>query len=104
MTEAGQVISMEGNQYTYFKIDYCSNKIFVGFFEKNQRFQKTGYFLNKLEKERKELLKYIRLNGSTENKKFRELVEKIYPTIEFEFTAIDTPQQNGKMEKGIVLI
>ena len=60
--------------------------------------------MNKLDKEGKELLKYIRLDSNTENKKFRESVEKIYSIIEFEFTVTDTSQQNSKMERMIVLI
>ena len=39
-----------------------------------------------------------------ENKKFRELIKKIYPIIEFEFTVTNTPQQNSKIEKLIALI
>ena len=60
--------------------------------------------LNKLEKERKGLPKYIRLDESTENRKFKQLIEQTHPIIQFEFTVTYTPQQNDKIEKIIILI
>ena len=96
---------MGDNKYIHFKIDCRSNKVFVSFLKKKSEVPKNGIaFLNKLEKERKGLPKYIWLDGNTENKKFRELMNKIYSTIEFEFTVTDTPQQNGKIKKIIALI
>ena len=54
LTEAGKVISMEGNKYTNFKIDYRSNKVFVSFLKRKSEIPKNRVaFLNKLEKEKK---------------------------------------------------
>ena len=68
---------MEENKYTHFKINYYSNKVFVSFLKRKSAVPKNGMdFLNKLNKEGRELPKYIRLDRNTENKKFRESVKK----------------------------
>ena len=73
---------MERNKYIHFKIDYYSNKVFVSFLKRKSAVLKNRMdFLNKLNKEKKELPKYIRLDRNTENKKFRELVKNIYSII-----------------------
>ena len=43
VTETGKIISMEGNKYTHFKIDYYSNKVFVSFLKKSLKFQKMEW-------------------------------------------------------------
>ena len=47
--------------------------------------------------------KYIRLDNSGENTKLQQVVKKKYPNIIFEFTASNTPKQNGRIESEIAL-
>ena len=47
----------------------------------------------------KKIATFIRCDNAGENKKFQELAEKNGLGIHFEFTAPDTPQQNGKIER-----
>ena len=48
--------------------------------------------------------KYVRMDGSPENKKFMERCKLKHPSIVFEFTGKDTPQQNGRIEAIIAAI
>ena len=51
---------MGNNKYIPFKIDYRSNKVFINFLKMKSEVLKDGVvFLNKLEKEGRELFKYI---------------------------------------------
>ena len=82
VTETGKIISMERNKYIHFKIDYYSNKVFVSFLKRKSAVLKNRMdFLNKLNKEKKELPKYIRLDRNTKNKKFRESMKKFIQSL-----------------------
>ena len=77
VTETGKIISMERNKYIHFKIDYYFNKVFVSSLKRKSAVLKNRVdFLNKLNKEKKVLSKYIRLDRNTKNKKFRESMKK----------------------------
>ena len=53
VTETGKIISIEGNKYIHFKIDYYSNKVFVSFLKRKSVFPKNRVgFLSKLNKEK----------------------------------------------------
>ena len=53
MTGTGKIISIEKKKYTYFKINYRSNKIFVFFLKRKSKVSKNGMVcLNKLKKEK----------------------------------------------------
>ena len=50
------------------------------------------------------VLRYLRLDRSGDNLKLARELKKLYPTLICEFTAKDTPQQNGKLERAIATI
>ena len=52
VTETDKIVNMDSNKYTYFKIDYRSNKVFISFLKRNQKCQKNVAFFNKLKKKR----------------------------------------------------
>ena len=45
--------------------------------------------------------KYIRCDNSGENNKIAKMMKEKYPEVIFEFTAKNTPEQNGKLERYI---
>ena len=98
-------VSLGGKRYAQVKIGYGSNKLFVSFLKKkSEGVEDMMKFLKKVQKERKKLLRFIRMDWSGENMKFKEVCEEKYPEIKFELTAKDMPQQNGKVERVIATI
>ena len=47
------------------------------------------------------LPKNVRMDGAGENKKFKRLAKQKWPTVDFEMTAANAPEQNGKVERAI---
>ena len=80
--------SLGGKKYAHVKIDYGSNKLFVEFLKKkSDAVEDMMKLLRKIQterkKERKKLPKYIRMDWSRENMKFKEECEDEYPEIKF---------------------
>lgn len=56
-------------------------------------------WLHKFQREFGRFVKFFRCDNAGENLKFKEMVDEHYPYIKFEFTAPNTPQQNGRIER-----
>ena len=96
---------MGGKKFAHFKIDYGSNKRFVSFLKKKSEVaEDTLKFISQIKGEGKDLPHFFRLDRAGENMTMRDAVKRKYPSIMFEFTARDIPQQNGKVERFIATI
>ena len=56
-------------------------------------------FIKKLKSEENKTVKFIRCDNARENKKLQELLDDKGMGIKFKYTAVDIPQQNGKVER-----
>ena len=56
-------------------------------------------FIKKLKSEENKTVKFIQCDNAGENNKLQELLDNKGMGIKFEYTAVDTPQQNGKVER-----
>ena len=66
-------VSLGGKRYAQVKLDYGINKLFVSFLKKkSEGVSDMMKFLKKMLKERNRLPRYIRMDRSGENMKFKE--------------------------------
>ena len=67
--------------------------------KENTSLENRGMYKIFLLSKEKKNVKYIRCNNARENYKLQQVLDNVDMGIKFEFTAVDTPQQNGKMER-----
>ena len=88
-----------GTKYANVKVDYGSGKTLEAFLKsKDETSTDNLSFVNYVTTIKGKPPKYIRMDNSSENRKFAQICKKINPNIIYQFSAKDTPQQNGKVE------
>ena len=96
---------MGGQRVANCKIDFASKLMFVSFLKsKSDVVEDNVTFLKFIRKRHGMKLKFIRMDNSGENKRSARMISKIDPSIVFEFTAKNTPQQNGLIERNMATI
>ena len=87
--------------YAHVKIGYETNKLFVSIMNLKDETPEDGLaFIRDVAEKKGEPPKFIRLDGAKENRMINRMVKRAFPVIDFEFTAKETPEQNGKVERG----
>jgi hypothetical protein len=98
-------VSFGGKKYAHVKIDHGSGMMFVSFLKKkSDAVEDFLEFLKRIINKDEKKVKYIRCDNSGENKLIAKVTRKKYSEIVFEFTAKNTPQQNGKLERNIAYV
>ena len=90
-----------GNKFWLLVVDEFTNYCWSIFLKNKSNLPEAMMnWLNNFQREHKINVQHFRCDNSGENKKFQELVKtKTKMNIVFEFTAPNTPQQNGKVER-----
>ena len=97
--------SLGGSQYASVKMNYGSGKLFVTFLKaKAELPEDVITFLKTIKAKDNKTPNYLRLDNSTENKKLGKILKLKTPELNLEFTARNTPQQNGRLERNIAII
>ena len=61
-------------------------------------------FIKKLKSKENKPVKFIRCDNAGENSKLQEILDNKGMGIKFKYTAVDTPQQNGKVKRKFVTL
>ena len=86
-------------------MDMGSGKLFLNLLKrKSDVIKDMILFVKNVKQHWNRDIKYIRCNNSGENNKLKRVFDKKFPNIIFEFTARDTPQQNGRVERAIATV
>jgi hypothetical protein len=95
-------VSLGGNRVVNMKLDFGSGKKWATFLKKKSDIpQDCMDFMELVKQAKGRPPMFIRLDNSAENKEFASICHTKYRTTVFEFTAKDTPQQNGRIEAAI---
>ncbi|MCP4748317.1 MAG: transposase family protein [Desulfobacteraceae bacterium] len=95
-----KISSLGGNMHWLLVLDDCTDNGFSFFLkEKSQTSEVMIPFLKLLERHFGKGVKYIRCDNSGENTALQKECVKAGLGIGFEFTAPNTPQQNGRVER-----
>ena len=98
-------VSLGKKKYANVKIDYSTDYLFASFLKtKDEAIDDLKSFIKIIKKHKPMNKRYIRCDGSGENKKWISEYQKKNVDIIFEMTSKDTPQQNGKIERAIATI
>ena len=102
---SGKTTSTGGNKCAHVKMDHSSEMLFVAFLKKKSQVPEDGLdFIRECKEVMKKLPGFTQLDGAGQNEKMKEMIKKAHKNVDFEFTARDTLEQNGKLERTITTI
>ena len=92
--------SYGGSKFWLLVVDDCTDVCWSAFLKtKSELKNRMLRFVKTLQSQEGKKVKFVRCDNAGENRKFQEACEKEGLSIQFEYTAPGTPQQNGRVER-----
>ena len=91
--------SYGGNKFWFLAVNEATGMLFASFIAKKSQVKEHIVPLIRELPNKGKVVKYIQCNNAGKNLKLKENCDRLNLGIEFEFTAPNTPQQNGIVER-----